>query len=185
MNTTSIYAYFPSKCRVVNGEFVKKCSKCNIEKLLSDFYSDYKGGHSRPYIQPSCDKCIFPNSHYPNLSKKDLSREKYWRANLCNSYNITVEEYSQMLLIQNGVCAICKLPETRIMNGKVMSLCIDHNHKTNKVRGLLCAKCNSAIGNFFDDKNLLMSAFQYLSNNDNELVKSDEEIEGISDGGRK
>lgn len=55
-------------------------------------------------------------------------------------YGITVADYDAMLAKQNGVCAICKFPPKR------RRLAVDHNHKTGKVRGLLCWRCNYALG---------------------------------------
>lgn len=79
-------------------------------------------------------------------------------------YNLTLEEYNVMLDSQNGVCKICLKAETQKSNknGKVDSLRVDHCHTTNKVRGLLCSKCNFGIGQFNDNVNLLKSAINYL-----------------------
>ncbi len=60
----------------------------------------------------------------------------------------TIEDYDAMYTKQGGVCAICQQPETSSRNGKVYRLAVDHDHNTGKVRGLLCFKCNSAMGSF-------------------------------------
>lgn len=82
---------------------------------------------------------------------------KNWRDNnpdadrarhLMREYGITVEQYNAMEVQQGGVCAICKQPETQERNGVEYRLAVDHCHKTGKVRGLLCFKCNSAMGSF-------------------------------------
>jgi len=67
---------------------------------------------------------------------------------LMREYGITVEQYNAMEVQQGGVCAICKQPETQERNGVKYRLAVDHCHKTGKVRGLLCFKCNSAMGSF-------------------------------------
>lgn len=79
-------------------------------------------------------------------------------------YNLTLDEYNVMLESQNGVCKICLKPETQRSNknGKIDSLRVDHCHATNKVRGLLCSKCNFGIGQFNDNIDLLKSATKYL-----------------------
>ena len=64
--------------------------------------------------------------------------------------------YEQILAEQSGVCAICAKPP----NGS--RLCVDHNHETGQVRGLLCYQCNTGLGSFRDDKGLLKSALAYL-----------------------
>lgn len=57
-------------------------------------------------------------------------------------YGISEEEYDQRLMEQNGVCKLCLLPPS----GKKKFLCVDHDHTTSKVRGLLCHNCNVALG---------------------------------------
>lgn len=76
---------------------------------------------------------------------------------LRNRYGITVEEYDRLLVLQEGVCAICKRP---CPSGK--RLAVDHSHETGEVRGLLCRKCNRGIGLFHDSLDLLKSALTYL-----------------------
>jgi hypothetical protein len=70
---------------------------------------------------------------------------------------------------QQNKCAICFRPETRIFTQrtperemKVAKLCIDHCHDTGKVRGLLCHDCNTSLGKFKDDIQILQSAIEYL-----------------------
>lgn len=63
------------------------------------------------------------------------------RKRVCAKRGITPEEYADLLTKQEGRCALCRTPEP----GR-KSWCIDHDHKTNKVRGLLCWKCNLALG---------------------------------------
>ena len=77
-------------------------------------------------------------------------------------FGISLEQYDQMLTAQNGVCAICKYPETHKRNGKVKALAVDHHHGTGKIRGLLCADCNTGIGKLKHDVNVLSNAIDYL-----------------------
>jgi hypothetical protein len=73
-------------------------------------------------------------------------------------FGITPEIYDQMLVEQDGKCAICGVPcfvEKR-------ALAVDHDHKTNSVRGLLCINCNTGLGKFKDNATVLMKAAQYL-----------------------
>ena len=69
-----------------------------------------------------------------------------------------------MLEKQNGVCAICEQKETVIDKriNKVRRLSVDHDHKTRKVRGLLCAKCNHLLGNINDNIKILNRSILYL-----------------------
>ena len=75
---------------------------------------------------------------------------------------ITFEQYQQMFADQDNKCAICGNEETRIRNEKIMKLNVDHCHKTNKTRQLLCHMCNLGIGSFNDNIETLQSAIDYL-----------------------
>lgn len=89
---------------------------------------------------------------------KGSNYHKNWRLN--KTYGITIDDYNKLLKHQNGVCAICgQFPDDGI-------LVVDHNHKTNKIRGLLCHKCNFGIGIFRDSKTLLNNAVSYLDTGD-------------------
>jgi len=70
---------------------------------------------------------------------------------------LTEVEYFEMLETQDGNCAICKAEQA--------SLYVDHDHKTGKVRGLLCEQCNFLLGNAKDNVNILASAVKYLETN--------------------
>ena len=77
-------------------------------------------------------------------------------------YGITEEQYEKLLNDQNGLCAICDKPETEIHLGKVKRLAIDHCHTANKVRALLCGKCNKLIGLGEENPVILRRAAEYL-----------------------
>ncbi len=69
------------------------------------------------------------------------------------------EQYFKMLVEQKGCCAICKKGET---HPEQTFLSIDHCHKTGKVRGLLCSKCNAGIGFLQDSPINAFEAYKYL-----------------------
>lgn len=71
-------------------------------------------------------------------------------------YGITLEDYEAMLERQDGGCAICGRPP----QGKRLS--VDHNHSNGRVRGLLCVRCNSAVGLLDDDPTWSRRAEAYL-----------------------
>lgn len=84
--------------------------------------------------------------------------------NLRLKYGLSAVQFETMLEAQKDACAICELPETR-SNGRddrKSSLAVDHDHKTGKVRGLLCSTCNTSLGGFKDDPKLLSKAIEYL-----------------------
>lgn len=79
------------------------------------------------------------------------------------AYGLAHGEYGRMLVEQKGVCAACGKPEeTKGPTGKTRRLCVDHDHATGKVRGLLCNGCNRAIGNVNDDPETLRRLANYL-----------------------
>ena len=80
-------------------------------------------------------------------------RKKY---ELKRDFNLSVDEYESMLNLQNNVCAIC----FGTSNGK--RLAVDHDHKTGKIRGLLCDRCNTTLGRFDDDIKYFESMINYL-----------------------
>ena len=77
-------------------------------------------------------------------------------------FGITSQKYVELFKAQNGVCAICKNPETATRLGKIKALAVDHCHKSGAVRGLLCSDCNTGIGKLKDDPEVLHSAIQYI-----------------------
>lgn len=77
-------------------------------------------------------------------------------------YGITIEQYNGMLASQSGCCAICLKPESNEIRGKVVALAVDHCHTSGKVRALLCSSCNTALGLFNDDVELLAKARGYV-----------------------
>lgn len=87
------------------------------------------------------------------------TKEAYARAwSLNNKFGLSVDEFDSMLAAQGGGCACCGGVEThRYASGKTKALSVDHDHATGDVRGLLCVKCNRAIG-YFDDSPLRMRA---------------------------
>ena len=95
------------------------------------------------------------------LIKKRTSNKTY---NFKKRNKITIETYNQMLVEHNHVCRICKHPETKIdyRNNNHVRLCVDHCHETGNIRGLLCSRCNIALGCFDDSLIVIKSAVKYL-----------------------
>lgn len=80
---------------------------------------------------------------------------------LFTKYGMTMADYDRMFAEQNGVCAACGKEQThsRVHNGY---LCVDHDHTTGKTRGLLCRKCNIALGHVDDDVEILKKLIEYI-----------------------
>jgi len=86
------------------------------------------------------------------------------------SYGLTLQKYDEMLAKQNGGCAICgsKVAKTQ-RNGR---FCVDHDHETGEIRGLLCAPCNRGIGLLQDNADILQAGAAYLRNAKNPFAKA-------------
>lgn len=136
----------------------KNCSKCGVERDISEFYKDSR----RPGGRGSwCRVCwvAFSKAKRDKMSPRDRQARELRRR-----YGITPDEYDAMLKKQNKVCAICKDREATVhrISQKTQKLAVDHDHNTGKVRGLLCSRCNKALGLFYDDLTLLTAATEYL-----------------------
>jgi hypothetical protein len=93
---------------------------------------------------------------------------------LGRNYGITAEEYDVLLEAQNGRCALCRdVPSNRRLH-------VDHNHITGKIRGLLCHKCNIALGMFRDNPRVIAQALVYLE--DDGIKLEDHGIHQDKDG---
>lgn len=95
--------------------------------------------------------------------KRDIDRPgwlQYQREHLLKKYNLTTKEYNIMLSKQEYKCPICKEP-FNLVEGENKPP-VDHNHKTGEVRGILCGRCNKALGGFKDSPAVLRSATNYL-----------------------
>lgn len=82
--------------------------------------------------------------------------------NLKREYGISLDDYNRILLRQNGVCANSACSAKRSKNGH--RLCVDHDHETGEVRGLLCFSCNVSLGHMRDDIGRLAGLISYLEN---------------------
>jgi hypothetical protein len=127
-----------------------------------------------------CASCYTRKRHTknPELGKAQVERVKAWRKNPINAekykaqpcrsperrrlrhlksrYGLTETQYASLLSKQDGVCRICNNPDPS------RPLCVDHAHDSGVVRGLLCNRCNRALGLFGDDVEVLLAAAQYL-----------------------
>ena len=105
------------------------------------------------------EKAKYQHEWYLKNKKRVSKRARKFK--LSKFYNMSIGDYNKMLKKQNGVCAICgKLENWKHQNGTVCQLSIDHNHKTGKVRGLLCKECNQRLGAYEKYKEVFI---KYLS----------------------
>lgn len=96
-------------------------------------------------------------SRQENFPENERSRH------LERNFGITPEQYDEKLIAQKGVCAICGNEETSYHNGKPRRLAVDHSHSTGKIRDLLCWRCNTTIGKFNENAELIDKFLDYIN----------------------
>ena len=101
----------------------------------------------------------YRNKHKQSVKEYHNTHKNVRMAQRMKKYGISLEDYNMFLEKQGGKCAICG---TEIGDSNGNRLYVDHNHKTGKVRGLLCANCNFGIGSLKDDVEILKKAILYL-----------------------
>ena len=107
--------------------------------------------NKQKYLEKNPGKAAEYTARYRAMpGNKEKARDKRRH----KEYGLTPEEFAVRMAFQNGRCAICREPMT--------VPCIDHDHTTGLVRGLLCKPCNLGIGNFGDQPEHLMAAAIYL-----------------------
>jgi hypothetical protein len=165
---------------------VKRCKICGEFKPFIEFHraTGMRDGH-RNECKP-CYRAINnarnarePEKHRARVKRWQLvNRERYLakqreyvesgrkaltnrRSHLKRKYGISLEDYEVMLDAQGGVCKICgePRPEERTLH-------VDHDHETGAIRGLLCFRCNNAIGDLRDDHDLARKLADYLDQDD-------------------
>jgi hypothetical protein len=118
---------------------MKTCHICKHKLSLDCFYSDKR--YDTKNKQSRCKDCR------NDYNKKYKHKWKlYSRRNNKKRRGLTLEQFEEQLTRQNGLCVICGLPEIDTNQYGVKDLAIDHNHQTGRVRGLLCVRCNRALG---------------------------------------
>ena len=130
----------------------RSCVGCNETKEASQFYYNWK----REQFTSRCKPCHAASSKklYQDKSKfRVLQNDSYYR----RQYGITLIEVQELKEQHNNQCAICSIEFTENAKPRV-----DHCHRTQKIRGLLCHKCNLGIGLFKDNPILLERAAQYV-----------------------
>lgn len=150
------------------SDYNKNYRKNNKEKIKL-YNINYRKTHKEQirkynttWVRNHRKECRESNSNYKKNHKKELlnySKNYYSRRGrrlfLKRKYNLSLEQYQNLILQQNNKCGICKKPFKQTAH-------IDHNHQTGMVRGLLCSTCNRGIGYFKDNIIILKNAIDYL-----------------------
>lgn len=97
------------------------------------------------------------NPDYVAKNKAAARRNFYQR-----EYGITIGERDALLAAQGGACALCGLSTKFGGSSAQYGAHLDHCHETGRVRGVLCARCNTSLGKFGDDPARLRAAAAYL-----------------------
>lgn len=130
------------------------CRVCDTTKPLSDYYVSrkkllpYKSAYNNECKVCACSRV-----------KRNTDPQRVRENSLKRTYGITQKDYDIMLEQQGGKCACCGTTEhqTRWNN-----FCVDHDHTTGKVRGLLCKSCNIALGELNDNVDTIKKMISYL-----------------------
>lgn len=159
------------------SSFPKRTSRSGLHAWCKPCYKSYK----KAYWQKNKSTLSAKKKIYNALNSernKQLCKERYlkcdkaahrdraWARKLKTQFGLTVEDYNAMFEAQQGLCRICRQPESQIQKGRVIRLAVDHCHETDVVRGLLCRACNTGLGQFRHSPKLLEAAMGYLSTKD-------------------
>lgn len=137
----------------------KKCNKCGEEKNRAEFYKQVS---TKDGLAPHCKVCHDKRVRQWAKEHPQKIAVGQYRKHLKAKFGLTVEQYTAMQIIQDGVCAICGCFETVTRNKKPVALAVDHDHRTGKIRALLCYRCNAVLGLIDDDPERLEKAAIYL-----------------------
>lgn len=153
------------------------CYTCGKKKATCEFSKNRTKASGHDSMCKKCRKSYYKNKNYfqknyqKNKHRKLAAAKKRYdekgpiirHERRRQLYGIDPQQYLDLLEKQKGLCAICSNPAGYFLNGKPRALSLDHDHATGRIRGLLCSKCNFAIGLMQDNPVLLKKAAGYLN----------------------
>lgn len=134
---------------------LKFCKICKIEKSVDLFYKDKRRKNGLAYECKDCKKMEVAKSRIKNPERWKAKRH---RNMIKEKFGLHKNDYDMMYKKQNEKCAICEIHQ----NNLDKKLFVDHCHSSDKIRGLLCQKCNFMIGLANDSQKILYKAIEYL-----------------------
>lgn len=137
----------------------KVCPKCKEEKARDKFGPCKSRGDG---LHSWCKRCMVLSSERYRKENPEWF-EKNKKATYLRRYGLTPDDFDSMLAAQGGRCAICQSSPS-----KTRRLAVDHDHKTGKIRQLLCDNCNRGIGHLKDSVLILRSAIEYIERHSKE-----------------
>lgn len=150
----------------------KVCNVCKHEKLVVEFYKDNTKSGFQSRCKACCSEIKANDRKKKKLEDLDQVRLDDWVNNLRKNFGLTPERWFAMLEDQDGVCYICKQPESILVPGsdEVRRLSVDHDRSCCPgykscgacIRFLLCNSCNVFVGRLEVNKNILNEALQYI-----------------------
>jgi len=154
-----------------NKEKIKKYyqdNKDRIRERMNKYYQDNKEkfaerGRLRD-VGKNKERCKMYRLNNKKKIKSYYSQFSMRKNSLMYKYKLSIDDYNKIFNEQNGICTICgnEIKSVFMEHNKLNCAQVDHNHKTNCVRGILCRHCNHLIGNARDDIKILLSAIKYL-----------------------
>lgn len=139
---------------------LRECKKCRKAVPLSGF-DQQRTASGAVYYRTECRPC--KRAAWSEWAKTEAGKAAKRRGVLKRSFGLTPEQYQRMHDEQGGVCAICRRAETMThFKGKLLDLSVDHDHATGRVRALLCAACNAAIGLLQECPERMRAAADYI-----------------------
>ncbi len=130
----------PEKRKQYHKEYYKKWYLKNLNSIKKRGKKYFKNNKEKIYLRRKNNGTSCYNRLYQLKSR----------------YGILEQEYNSLLFEQDHCCKICKKKDKK--------LCVDHDHKTGNIRGLLCRDCNSGLGMFKDNTEIMLQAIKYLNN---------------------
>lgn len=124
----------------------KACTKCKQEKAISEFYRHWRTEDKAFRMDSICKSCS--NEKSKQYEHSIVGRQKRVNSLLKRKYGITVEDWDEFFRIQGGRCGICG----KHFSSDSRFIHTDHDHQTQKVRGLLCLSCNTKLDWYLENQ---------------------------------